>query len=85
MKRVIGYAAISGSEDVKTGLGLVIQRRKIEEYCQRNGLVLLIVHHDTPFSDERGLQRAAEQVAAGLADGVVYYCRNSNQPELIAA
>ena len=84
-KRVVGLVMVDGAEEIKSGFGLVIQRQKVEEFCQQQGFTLVMIHHDTPYTNSRGLQRAAEQVSAGLADAVVYYCRNSNQPELLAA
>ena len=85
MKRVIGYVAVGSAEDVKSGQGLVIQRQRVEEYCQEHGLTLLIIHHDTPYSSERGLQRAAEHLSAGIAEAVVYFNRSTNQPTILAA
>jgi len=84
-QRVVGYVAVGGPEDIKTGKGLVIQRQKVEEFCKQNGLCLLSIQHDTPYSNQRGLQRSAEFVSCGLADAVVYFCRNTNQPTLLAA
>ncbi len=49
-KRVVGYTRVSTSGQVEDGTGLEIQRVRISEYCEQNGLVLDKIYEDKAMS-----------------------------------
>lgn len=49
-KLVVGYTRVSTSGQVEEGAGLEIQRSRILEYCQQNGLVLNEIFEDKALS-----------------------------------
>jgi DNA invertase Pin-like site-specific DNA recombinase len=70
--KVIGYARLSKAED---GHGLAVQRRAIEDYCDRRGYVLVGIEEDDGASGRStrkrpGLERALEACENGCG-GIV--------------
>jgi DNA invertase Pin-like site-specific DNA recombinase len=71
--RVVGYCRLSKSED---GHGIDVQRRAIEEHCERHGLELLRIEQDDGVSGRStskrpGLAAALDVCRSGECDGVV--------------
>lgn len=77
--RLIGYVRVSTARQVEEGLGLEVQRQRIEEWAAREGHDLIEIHSDegvsgTKGSDEReGLAAALLLIKDGGADGLLVY------------
>ena len=65
-ERALGYVRVSTDEQATKGHGLAIQRRAIEGYCKKQGLLLVDILSDEGISGANGLD-TRDGLAAALA------------------
>ena len=76
-RRVVGYCRVSTHEQAERGFGLDVQRQRIGEYTDREGLRLVARFEDpgvsgtTPLALRPGLTEALSLVEAGTADALL--------------
>ena len=74
---VVGYLRVSTDEQAQHGLGLDVQRERIEAFCQRERLKLISLHVDpgvsgaTDITQRPGLSSALADISAGNAEALV--------------
>ncbi len=78
MKKVIGYTRVSTLKQVENGYSIKSQKIQIEDYCQRNDLLLVGVLTDGGVSggSNKGSQnyiKIMDMVRSGEINGVVVY------------
>lgn len=75
--KAIGYIRVSSDEQVREGLSLEAQKRKINAYCEIKDLELITIFSDEaisgfkPFEKRPGGGKAYEMLATGQADHIV--------------
>lgn len=72
-KHMLGYIRVSTDEQARSGLGLEAQVAKLTAEAERRGWELTILRDEGASGKQvnPGLRNALEQLAAGLADGLV--------------
>jgi site-specific DNA recombinase len=65
-ERALGYVRVSTDEQATKGHGLAIQRRAIEAYCKKQGLLLVDIMSDEGISGANGLD-TRDGLATALA------------------
>ena len=77
MESVVGYVRVSTAGQVEEGAGLEIQRSRIAEYCEQNGLVLDRIYEDKAMSgamrDRPALLELLKNVEEGHIKRIIVY------------